>query len=78
MSYHYTNSLSSDDEWSDVSDDEKHKNYSHKKLRRVKKKQRQKYRRRAKSFCKDLIEDIDGDTTVIKDNSVFPSWFRIS
>ncbi len=78
MSYHYTNALSSDDEWTDVSDDEKHKKYSHKKLRRVKKRQRQKYRRRAKSFCKDLVEDIDGNTNIIKDNSVFPSWFRIN
>jgi len=75
MSYHYSSYLSSEDEWSDVSGDEKHKGYSHKKLRRVKKRQRQKYRRRAKSFCKDLVED--GKTDIIKDNSVFPSWFRI-
>ncbi len=78
MSCHYTNALSSEDEWSEVSSDEKHKGYSHKKLRRVKKRQRQKYRRRAKSFCKDLIENIDGNAELIKDNSVFPSWFRIS
>jgi len=75
MSYHYSSYLSSEDEWSDVCSDEKHKGYSHKKLRRVKKRQRQKYRRRAKSFCKDLVED--GNTDIIKDNSVFPSWFRI-
>ena len=73
MSYHYTSFLSSEDEWSDISEDEKHKNFSHKKLRRIKKKQRQKYRRRAKSFCKDMIED----NNMIRDNSVFPSWFMI-
>ena len=73
MSYHYSSYLSSEDEWSDVNEDEKHKGYSHKKLRRVKKRQRQKYRRRAKSFCKDMVQD-----GMIKDNSVFPTWFRIS
>lgn len=73
MSYHYSSFLSSEDEWSDISEDEDHKNYTHKKLKRIKKKQRQKYRRRTKSFCKDMIEN----DNIIKDNSVFPSWFRI-
>ncbi len=49
-----------------------------KKKRRVKKKAKQKYRRRTKSFMKDIVEEHDGSSnSIIKEgNCLFPSWFR--
>ncbi len=54
------------------------KQLSVRKKRRVKKRERQQYRRRTKSFMKDIVEENDGSSNkIIKEgNCLFPSWFR--
>ena len=49
-----------------------------KKKRILKRREKQKYRRRAKSFMKDIVEEHDGSSnSIIKEgNCLFPSWFR--